>query len=105
MKSGMNTVVDKSVRMPFCLLYRPLKFGDREQIEAIWQVEERMTVKAADLEPGVNRYEVTVEQTVEYTTTVEAATEDEAIEEALDEDHGNDMDITTRVKLLSRGVS
>ena len=96
MKSGINTIVDKSIHMPPCLLYRPLKFGDREQIEAIKHVEERMTIK-----PGMNRYEVTVEEVIEYTTIVDAATEDDAIDEALDEDHDSDRDITTRVKLIS----
>lgn len=98
----MNAVIDQSIFMPHCLIHRPLKFGDREQIEAIQQIEERLTVKAADLEPGLKRYEVTVEKVIEYTTIVEAATEEEAIEEALAENHGCDEDITTDVRLINK---
>ena len=96
----INAVVNPNIDMPACLLYRPLTFGDREQIEAIERIEKLLSLTQKQRDEGLEIYEVTIEKTIEYTTVVAASSKEEAIMIAEEEDHFHASDVTGEAKVI-----
>jgi hypothetical protein len=86
MKTQIHPVLSNNM-LPAPLL-RPLKFGDPEQIKALYEVDGMITDMTAEAEDegvaieALCRFEVTVTVVAEYTVTVLAANEEAAIEKA-----------------------
>ena len=83
-------------------LKRPLVFGDREQLEALAIVEEKINAMTADTEDGADlkRYAVMVEISCDFTEYVFAGSKQDAEDKVMDDLdlYGLDFDKYVTVK-------